>query len=993
MPARLAQLLVSRNLLSQEKAGEVLRQHQAQGGHLDTLLLERGVAGEADVLALLGEVSGFRPVNLMDFEPNTDVASFIPPKIAERLCVVPLSLDGSTLHVACGYPVPKKELDEVGFLLGKPLEVWVATEVRIREWVSTIYRQPLPPRFAQLAAALDPERNAAATTPALAAQTQEDSLTADMVERLARSVAQEPLPTEVRSAPREPAAPARAEPPAREPQRPPPPPAEALTPQPPAFVRAPLRLNMPKGEQAAAPPAAPPPAKAAPPVVAAPQQPAPKAAPPVVAAPQQPAPKAAPPVITTGPQQPAPKAAPPVIAASPQPAPPAVVASGPQSPARPATAAAPVMQPTAAPTPGPANGAPRAVTPPTPPQRPASGTPPQVWPPAPSSAQPAANAVAATGAPQVWPPGAPAQPPAPESPATLRFPSPLGRADVPPAPTPTRSSEPAFLVFPNPGAASKPRASEPSAPEARPQPSAPASQDVPDWTLSQARAALKEATKDRDRLIDVALRFGRRTFDYVASFAVVRGAAQGLEARGEGMAGEQLTQVSVPLDASSVFRTVAVTRGSYAGPLPPDALTRHYLDLFGRQTPRTVFLYPVEVKGRLVAILYGDCGQKPISQRRLSDYILFCQDLPAAFQELILFRKQRVSELRSTEEVELTIDVDVPVAALPAPAPAVIAGLGWSPFFGRGATGNMGRAAALPPRAQSQEERPPPDFAPLLKRLTGPDAAQRANAMAELARSPEASAKVLSQHFPGPTAWSRLPVVELPEADELGPIPGALSRLGRPAAHALAPLLDSHDPDTRYFALLTAGNLPYVELVDGVLRGLFDLEPDISSAARVAASALKQLPRLDAALRDLRQELANRDAMRRSLAARALGALHDREAIEGLIQLTGSDDEMCAQSGAEALREVTRATFGLSPRQWATWWAENRSRRRADWLVTALRHRELDVRLAAIEELSRALNDTLGYYADAPEAEREVAVRRWEAAAVDPANARRLGML
>ncbi|MFP2934543.1 FrgA protein, partial [Pyxidicoccus sp. 3LG] len=200
MPARLAQLLVSRMLLSQEKAGEVLRQHQAQGGHVDTVLLEQGVASEADVLAMLGEVSGFRPVNLMDFEPNAEVASFIPPKIAERLCAVPLSLDGNTLHVACGYPVPKKELDEVGFLLGRPLELWVALEVRIREWVSTIYRQPLSPRFAQLAASLDPERQAAPPPPPAAAQ--EDSLTADMVERLARSVAQEPLPAEVRSAPR-----------------------------------------------------------------------------------------------------------------------------------------------------------------------------------------------------------------------------------------------------------------------------------------------------------------------------------------------------------------------------------------------------------------------------------------------------------------------------------------------------------------------------------------------------------------------------------------------------------------------------------------------------------------------------------------------------------------------------------------------------------------------------------------------------------------------
>jgi len=959
MPARLAQFLVSSMLLSREKAEEMLRQQQAQGGQLDTVLLERGVASEADVLAMLGEVSGFRPVNLMDFEPNPDVASFIPPKLAERLCVVPLSLDGNMLHVACGYPVPKKELDEMGFLLGKPLELWVATEVRIREWVSIIYRQPLPPRFAQLAAALDPERLAAAATPPPPPPAaMEDSLTEDMLERLARSVAQEPLSTPRETAtPKQPEATAS---PAREPHRPPPPPPEAFTTSPPAFVRAPLRLNMPKDEPAARPP----PAPTQPVQVAPPPASPPKAAPSVIVA-----------------------SAPP--AARPMAAP---VTSGPQLTARPATPPAangpPVRQPAPAPSHSVPSGAPRPPSAaPQPQPRPAPDMP-QVWPPALASAQPTANvAPPASGTPQVWPPGtAHAQPTTP--PPASR----LGVASPRPAPV----GEPAFLIFPNPGAPPRPRAAEPTAPNVRVQ-QAPVGQEVPDWTLAQARAALKEATKDRDRLIDVALRFGRRTFDYVASFAVVRGAAQGLEARGDGMRGEPLTQVSVPLDASSVFRTVAVTRGSYAGPLPPDALTRHYLDLFGRQTPRTIFLYPVEVKSRLVAILYGDCGQKPISQRRLSDYILFCQDLPAAFQELILFRKQRLSELRTPDELDLTIDVDVdvdvPVATMPAPAPAVVAGLGWSPFFGRGAGGTMGRAAALPPRAQSQEERPPPDFTPLLKRLTGPDAAQRSNAMAELARSPEASAKVLAQHFPGPTAWSRLPVVELPEADELGPIPGALSRLGRPAAHALAPLLDSDDADTRYFALLTAGNLPYVELVDGVLRGLFDLEPDINSAARVAASALKQLPRLDAALRDMRQELGSRDAMRRALAARALGTLHDREAVEGLIQLTGSDDEMCAQAAAEALRDVTRATFGQSSRQWIQWWAENRSRRRADWLVTALRHRELDVRLAAIEELSRALNDTLGYYADAPEAERDVAVRRWEAAAVDPTNARRLGML
>ncbi|MFY1826655.1 FrgA protein [Myxococcus fulvus] len=1112
MPARLAQLLVSRTLLSQEKAGELLRLQQAQGGHLDTLLLEQGLANEADVLSLLGDVAGFRPVNLVDFEPNLEVASFIPPKIAERLCVVPLSLDGQTLHVACAYPVPKKELDEVGFLLGKPLELWVAAEVRIREWISTIYRQPLAPRFTQLVSALDPDKQLPVTPPP--PPPSDESLTVDMVERLARSVAGEPVAAEIRAAPRE--APAT-----REPQRPPPPPPPDPVP-PPAFVRAPLRLNMPAAERPATPPSRPdtsrpaqPPVLTATPSAQTPPRPPVEATPTTVhrggvpsasgapsgaqaparaggAAPTGAQAPARPATVTSGAQAPAgsstgaqsaassasptgfagqpsahpstsgastgapgtqsaasgaspagfagqpsahpstsgastgasgtqsatssasptgfagqPSAHPSTSgAASGRPAAgpgaqyPATTASGvpsatssgrlapgpgAQPPATPQGGASSAARPSTSPGAQPVTGA-RPSTAPAPSSATTPGAAPPLWPPAPSG-----------GAPQLWPPG----PSAPTSGtdsvplSTMRFGSPLSaggpRPEVPPA-QPPRSSEPAFIVFPNPNKpAAQPRAKAPEL-EVRPPPTASANQDVPDWTLSAARAALRESTKDRDKLMDVALRFGRRTFDYVAAFAVLRGAAIGWEARGEGMASEGLTQVSVPLDASSVFRTVAVTRGSYAGPLPPDALTRHYLELFGRQTPRTVFLYPVEVKGRLVAILYGDCGQKPMSQRRLSDYILFCQDLASAFQELILFRKQRVSEPRSIEE-DITIDVDVPVAATPAPAPAVVAGLGWSPFFGRGAAGTVGRAAALPPRAQSQEERPPPDFAPLLRRLTGPDAAQRSNAMVELARSPEASARVLAQHFPGPTAWSRLPVVELPEADELGPIPAALSRLGRPAAQALAPLLDSHDADTRYFALLTAGNLPYVELVDGVLRGLFDLEPDISSAARVAAAALKQLPRLDSAMRELRQELNSRDMMRRALAARALGTLHDREAVEGLIQLTRSEDEMCAQAAAEALREVTRMPLGLSPKQWAAWWAENRSRRRADWLIAALRHRELDVRLAAIEELSRALNDTLGYYADAPENEREVAARRWESAAVDPANARRLGML
>jgi HEAT repeat protein len=268
--------------------------------------------------------------------------------------------------------------------------------------------------------------------------------------------------------------------------------------------------------------------------------------------------------------------------------------------------------------------------------------------------------------------------------------------------------------------------------------------------------------------------------------------------------------------------------------------------------------------------------------------------------------------------------------------------------------------------------------------LVGHDASARAAAIADLSRSPDVAARALAAQFPGPSAWSRVAVQELPAPDELGPIPAGLSRLGAAGARALARFLAAPSSDTRYVALLTAGSLPHPELVAGVLRGLFDRESDVASAARAAANALRRLPRLRAALPGLRQELAARDAERRALAARALGVLHDRASVEGLIGLTSSDDALVAQAASDALTEITRASFGTSTRAWMAWWAENRAHRRAQWLLAGLRNPEPWLRAASLEELSTALGDSLGFQPDAPDGEREPAVQRWETVLLDP---------
>jgi hypothetical protein len=956
MPQRLAQHLIARGLLPARVVDEALRRLGRDGGTLDTVLLEMGAVSEAGILQAVSDVSGVRLVNLADFEPNTEAGPLMPFKMARQLNVVPLSVDGTALHLACAYPLQQVQLKDVGFLLGRKLELWVALECRVRDWQDVLYGQKLDARYLKLLRQLDPSRPA---TPVVSAGAETESLSRDVIERISQGIVEEPVLLD-RPKPKKPAS---SKPKIEIIDEPVPlgseedgdPKTSVLDPTAYSrFARAehgettsdsssgvPLEehhstrimdisgyknfakeiSNTPSGEfsepRASAPPP-PPPRISFPGGVLPPRRPSSDSVPvrkpePVAQVFVQPALAPRPSSEKVRPAERKAVAPPPP---KPQPSAPKPAPAPPPPVERDEMDFSDVNEMLAAPISAPI------VVPPEPPTPPDFTRQAQAPAPLPVITQAPAQLLNVIEE-------APAPAPAPEPEA----------AQLPPQPEP-------WVAQVNPAWATQPPTPTVDYSQTQgilPSPPGLAASSATEWSLAQARAALRASVNDREQLISVVLEYARRTFEFVGAFAVVRGAAVGWDGRGDGDV-SGIRQMAIPLDAASVFRTVALTRGSYVGPLPPDALSQHYLALLGRM-PRTVFVWPVEVQSRLVAMLYGDCGARPISQRRLADFILFCQDLPSAFHELILFRKQNP---RAAQEFATTSGI------IPDPGYA----------------------------QDGAEQQAPADadwFSGLITLLTGPDPSERSMAMMELMKSPDASAQAIAVAFPGPTGWSRLPVVELPEPDELGPLPGALARLGQAGASAIAPLLDHEDSDTRYLALLTAGSLRYPDVVDGVLRGLFDYEPDISSAARAASAALRLLPHFQSRLPALRQELASSDMLRRSLAARALGVLHDRTSIEGLINLTASEDELCSQSAGDALKEITRAGFGTNAPAWTAWWARARELRRIEWLVEALDAEDFDLRLAAIEELSRTFGDNFGFFADGPETERAGAVSRWRA--------------
>ncbi len=539
----------------------------------------------------------------------------------------------------------------------------------------------------------------------------------------------------------------------------------------------------------------------------------------------------------------------------------------------------------------------------------------------------------------------------------------------------------------------------------------PDSEPIDSATLASAREAIDRA-QDRHQIVRIALRFALKTFDFAAALGTVGGNAVGWAAlTRQGPADERVEKVSVPLDAPSVLRTVLLTRGRYLGPVPPDPLSQSLIVDMDRPPPAAAFFSPVEVRERPVAIVYADLAGRSASDIQVAELVLLLQHVGRRFERLVLEQKRKLN-------VPAAPPVQAAARAAPRPSPTPVPPPAPSSLPAQPAAFSLSSpsptSAELFARSPSrrQESSLPrfdddlpvslslmpapgisrvasskaPTYAPptmdelfaAADRLVEPDPIGRAKALAELLKAPEVAAAVLVARFPGPLSRARLPVSELPSPEELGPIPLALSRIGAGAARALAPLLQHKDVDLRYFAILTAGRLPSPFVVNQLAERVFDRHPVVASAARAALAAMRAVPEFDQALASIRTSLYARDPETASQAARALGGLHDLDAIPRLIELTEAQSQAVSQAAADALRDICKQTFGVNAVRWTEWWHQHSGRSRTEWLVMALRHRDFDIRLSAIDELVRAVNDNFGYYADGPLPEREQGARKWE---------------
>lgn len=132
LPRRLAELLVSQELLTQEQLSNALDIQHNTGEKLGTVLISKGFLTEEKFLSFISDQCGIRYVSLSEFSFPEEVFSFIPESIARQHTLVPCQRsDENILTVAVSDPLNVMVLDDLKMMTGSEIHAVLASESEI----------------------------------------------------------------------------------------------------------------------------------------------------------------------------------------------------------------------------------------------------------------------------------------------------------------------------------------------------------------------------------------------------------------------------------------------------------------------------------------------------------------------------------------------------------------------------------------------------------------------------------------------------------------------------------------------------------------------------------------------------------------------------------------------------------------------------------------------------------------------------------------------
>lgn len=132
-------LLQHRGVLTSAQLERAIAEQRASGERLDRVLIRMGLVSREQILAAVGDQFHLPVVDLATSEVDPGVLRLLPAKMVFKQRCVPLRKEAGVLTVATADPYDLTVLDELRLLTGCPVELALADEEQLSEFIRTNY--------------------------------------------------------------------------------------------------------------------------------------------------------------------------------------------------------------------------------------------------------------------------------------------------------------------------------------------------------------------------------------------------------------------------------------------------------------------------------------------------------------------------------------------------------------------------------------------------------------------------------------------------------------------------------------------------------------------------------------------------------------------------------------------------------------------------------------------------------------------------------------
>ncbi|WP_438020126.1 hypothetical protein WMF18_14125 [Sorangium sp. So ce315] len=159
------------------------------------------------------------------------------------------------------------------------------------------------------------------------------------------------------------------------------------------------------------------------------------------------------------------------------------------------------------------------------------------------------------------------------------------------------------------------------------------------FTLAMAEQELA-AVDSSEAVLAVLFDFAQQYFEYTVLFTVHGERAEGRNAAGPGAERERVAKIAVPFDRPSVLARARALRAPLVTALDGSAPDAELQRELGRKVhAAAVAVVPVAVRGRVVALVYGDDGATSVELSSIGDLIALAGLAATVLERLILRKK------------------------------------------------------------------------------------------------------------------------------------------------------------------------------------------------------------------------------------------------------------------------------------------------------------------------------------------------------------------